>query len=532
MQAVIQKILLKTSDAEDSLAADSDSDADEKAGKNSDPTYHYLLHDGDSLDILRARANFKAKKTAFGNTLNTGHPNPDETQAFNELAALITETRSLIDTQGDTYLFTKPEVKSYYENEHGYERHVKSMTRFPMLSALYNNGKLMSKEESEKLTLIDDTSYDPEAGLTELNVMRAMREGKLYSRSLVIPSAESRKEITYQDGTIGKETLAQLELRKLARRKNTKTSSSKANNLDKYGNPRRSISMLAYGSEPFADSGYLIIDPPLDKIVSIFEVDADTGFQKKKGVEFVKLTNKQKKEHLKNLLDNLKEGGSTRYYGDFPSHHNEVICNLDEYHAVYFTNDPTARNQLDIGDARAVHHHAPFLKAIYEQYEYKHKFGKTLPIFEYAGIANKVRKVNKEEYTQERILAMWKEAIQDCIKRLSMSHEGLMILAQNDPELIKVNVIYGLNELSHTADFISKLQSVDINYPTHLKDSINNIAKETLDDAMKLLTAFQPLLQAAIKDDLETFTHLSFMLPLSTLAENEKYLLMTTLFKK
>jgi len=222
--------------------------------------YQRLIHDADCIDIIRARDHFDAtyldfyKEVAKNNSI-----------ALDEMAQLITEVRSVIERQGDSKQINHPDIKEKYECAKGLARSIATWQhndQYKILSTLYNNGGLLPESTLKSLRLIDDTPYDPSKGLEINNLRRAMREGKLFSRGLVVVSGVSAKKVTLNDGTRLEESLASIDIRKAKRRLGVPTSSSKNDKENKNGNLHRSISMLSHGSATFPDVGLLILAKP------------------------------------------------------------------------------------------------------------------------------------------------------------------------------------------------------------------------------------------------------------------------------
>lgn len=363
---------------------------------------HKLIHDCDCLDIIRARDVFEGKRLYFYQDIvkrvSTKEP-------LNEMAELIIRARSLIEFQGDSRGHTKPEVKKHFEHEDGYNRLLASIYNgnFALFEKCYANGRLLSSDELACLKLIDDQNI--------LNQQRILARGLIVPTAISTKSLESNKE----------ETFADLEFRKTKRRKNVKTSTSKSNGLDKEGNPNRSVSLL--GSSVFADVGCLLFNPDDKAIKAIYAMDADTGWGKKRApcyqydylnaviatsrFEPNQLSTKCNQITLDKLEKKIKTGGAVRFFNkcQVVAGHNEILCDITQYDAIYYTLDPTFSHKLFHGTAKNTQPYSAILKAIHIQLAYQKALGELLPIYEYSGIHYYLKKV--PPFEPQQIEHMW-----------------------------------------------------------------------------------------------------------------------------
>ena len=426
--------------------------------------FQKLIHDADCLDIIRARDHFDAEYLDLYRDIV--QPLRDKT-ALNEMATLITEVRSLIDKQGDSHFYCNLAVKALYEHEACYlaiESDIK-LSQHKMLLYLYASGRLLASESFSKLACVDSTPFDPSAGLTTKNMQALVREGAVLARGIPTPSAARKK----QSKTGDFETLAHVELRKIARRKGVPTQSSKSDRMEKEGNPNRSMSMLGYGAVVFANAGFLMIRPDVKKITRVSCHDNDTSFGKKHHLRKLQtLTIEEASEQLAQLQEKLKKGGSSRRYQHEAWRHVEILYHIDEYQAIYFTKDPSLGNMNAYGDSRIAHPNAPLLEAIYLQKEYQQLLGKTLPIFEYSGVHNHISLL--PEMSKEELIALWVGMCIDYMKsKLADPYSKEVFL--RSAEEIKAKSMY--KRLQSKMFYAEENLPADCNYDIALRKEIS-----------------------------------------------------------
>src|SRR5262249_48658542 len=144
------------------------------------------------------------------------------------------------------------------------------------------------------------------------------------------------------------------------------TKSSKSDRYKKHGNPVRSVSMLGNAGGVFTDAGLLIIDPSIDTISHISTIDSDTGRGKKSEAKGkFTIPKKEKKQKLKDLVNGLKMGGYARRIDDcqYVSSHSEILLDITEYHAIYFSKDRNLHNQITLKSPESKHPNSPLLQA-------------------------------------------------------------------------------------------------------------------------------------------------------------------------
>lgn len=414
--------------------------------------YQELLQCADCIDIIRARDHFQAEYLDFYKKYQN---NP---LAFEEMAHLITEVRSFIEVQGDTYKHTKKDIKAQYEHEKAYVTSMQAIDpkKHPILVKLTK--KLLSLSELKSIELVDLTPYHPELGWTENNIKAAMREGRIFARGIGAPSAFREKpSATGED-----EHLAAAEIRKTLRRKGVATQTKKGNSLTKEGNPFRSVSWPGYGSGVISNAGFLILNPDTNDISKISEVDCDSGHGKKKHLlkENLTLSRDQKEKQLLQLHTRLKLGGSSKYNYN----HVEILYHIRDYSAIYFSPDPNLYNAASCSRvAEITHPFSPILQALFLRNEYQRATGKELPLVEYSGLHNTMRVVPSEELSEENIKKMW---ISMCSDFMRTSPKDIYTLSIDDIKTIsmyreKVNIV------------AKKNSPADANYPKHLLEEIS-----------------------------------------------------------
>ncbi len=442
--------------------------------------YQQLIHDSDCLDVIRARDLFNGKKLDFYQEVVCLDK---QNRALDEMAELIIRARSLIELEGDARGRTKAKIKKVYENENAYSTILNDIHNgnYLILEALYAKGQLLSKEELEKLTLIDADNI--------------LNQQRIFARGIVTPTAFAKKLLTKNLNEPQPETFANLEFRKTKRRKGITTNTSKADGLNKEGNPNRSVSLL--GGSVFADAGCLIFNPDLSLIKAVYAVDSDTGWGKKKYSHtrsctisdgmFTELTFQknllQKISPVSITLDklekNMKLGGSVRYFKgrNHPISFNEILYDIKQYDAIYYTFDPTSANELFHGNSENTQSGSTILKAIYLQFAYREAFGEILPIYEYSGIHHYLKKI--PPFNEEQIIHMWLEVCQNFIKKKIEKGHVKELSSYSISKLMAMAMYKKVKQTIIFNDFTDACS----NYPEHLAKTIKNLvinARETL----------------------------------------------------
>src|SRR5205085_10768180 len=86
-----------------------------KDTNNEKHIYQKIIHDADCLDIMRVQWRFDATYLDFYKTIASKNP-----IAFDEMAKLITEVRSIIAVQGDSCNLHSAVIKKQYEHSRAY----------------------------------------------------------------------------------------------------------------------------------------------------------------------------------------------------------------------------------------------------------------------------------------------------------------------------------------------------------------------------------------------------------------------------
>ncbi|NNM59327.1 MAG: hypothetical protein HKM04_05880, partial [Legionellales bacterium] len=438
--------------------------------------YQKIIHDTDCLDIIRARAIFDAKYLDFYQEIAS----QNNSLALEEMAHLILEARSLIEIQGDSFQRADAGIKKKYENENAYYRCMGSIdenTHHILHTVLKES---LSEEELRQASLVDLTPWQAEKGLDENNMKSALREGRIFGRGIASPSSLTDK---YPD-----ESNAALEIRKTQREIGIAT---RSNSKEKKGNPLRSVSMLGYGAGVYSSAGFLIVAPVAEAVSEVAEIDIGTGMKKKKYKNSIK--GDVAKEKLFQLHEKLKlGGGSIQFKGmNFTSIHNEILYDTNHYDAVYYSNDPNHYNAAASLNPYSVHVYSPILQAVYLQKQYQlqyqemktkylvefgeqtgtekfiERFGSlsSLPLFEYSGIHNKIRRVEEVELTDENLIAMWTEMCTDYLKKEENKNK---IYSMSIKEIKMYSMYSNRPNLLFTTN-----SSADENYPAHLRQKID-----------------------------------------------------------
>jgi ankyrin repeat protein len=462
--------------------------------------YQKIIHDSDCLDIIRARDHFDATYLDFYQE----HARPtlsiysSSELAFEEMAQFIIEARSMIRKHGDTRNAKQFDIKKLFEREWGY---LKSLTtiqdsNYKIIPQLYNDGKLVSAEQLKAILLPHlDLQYDANKGLEESNVQAAFNQGNIFARGIIAcPSAIHAEDQTLESGEKIERSLVAVEIAKAGRRKGRPTTSSKVNRNDKQGNPARSVCQLSPGSSVIAPSGYLIFNPDNSKVSAISDKDLDTGWKKKTNFISNNQALQQDKVMLKRkeLCKTLKMGGSSRQYKNFSgaATHSELIYDIEEYHAVYFSNDPAMANEMYSDSPEAAHPYAPLLQAYYEYVEYKNTYGIELPIYEYSGIHNFIRLLPRENYSDEKIKSMWIEVYSDYVKKYLWTETVDLIqfslFCRKSLDEIKIEALTKPIALKKDHYLIKRFAALDTNYPSQLKKEINDALEDVISDILML----------------------------------------------
>lgn len=449
------------------------------------------LYDSDCLDVMRARSRYRGKQLNFFKNI------VDVTKtklSLEELAHLICEWRSILDFQGDTHKRMDIAKKSYYEDNLAWERFDDSLAMdiHPIVWSL--SSTLLSMDELLALNFIDISPYDPAQGMTEKNLRAAMREGRVYARSVCSPSAY---KVSHPD-----ETMAAFELRKLFRQQGIPANARVGASTNKFGNQVRSVSMMEKGAGSYGRAGFLFLDPRKSTIKLVASTNMRTGFGKK--AEFLSMFAKQPQPSLEEiekqlqvLLLDLKLGGhgESVVNANAPyAAHPEVVCDMESVNAIYYTNDHTLYRQQVCRPFQENNRLAPLIEAIYLRKLYRQfyeaglavtinmlgeeagrkqftaRFGVSpdLPIFFVSGMHHVVHEIPKEELTDEYIILYWKWLIRDYLSKTS-SCLMTECLLDMDLDQLKIEAVSG-NEASKR---IARMGVADECYDDLLKSRLN-----------------------------------------------------------
>jgi len=436
--------------------------------------YQKIIHDADCLDIIRARDHFDANYLDFYKEVASQIPD-----AFEEMARLIVEARSLITLQGDHPQCQDSEIKTQHECEAGYQTTLDELQnnqkQYAMIRALYTPhcfAEMTDIDADYSQTLTTDQS-EQERRLDESFVQSKLVEGRVFSRGIFTPSYMTPKHYI---------SLIEQETYKANRRNNQPTRSRFNYSLSKHGNPNRSISLLGYGSSAFASAGFLLINPDIGTMRDFSSSDTDTGFGRK---ATAKATNCLSSHQA--LLKKLKMGGGSRRFpihSDSAATHTEILCNVTHYDAIYFTNEPAFATTYTHANTKVVHPFSPLLQAYFIQQEYEKLYNITLPIFEYSALHNSIQRLSPEKYKEENIVKMWKAMCAAYIKKENRFYNP----TYENIEKIKINAMYGSKTISRFFRFSEA--SADRNYPIKLQDKINAVIAQICLEPMTYIHEF------------------------------------------
>ena len=411
--------------------------------------YQTLIHEADCLEIIRARDHFDANYLDFYKRIAS--QNED---AFEMMAKLITEARSLIAFQGDSRFKLDHALKRRYENQHAYRDIMafiaENASRYPLITALSGNQVLSGDTLHQPLLRRFSTEISP--GVTEESLTQAMHAGKLFARGVAAPAG------FYRARKKDDEYAAQLEIRKILRRPGVQTRTLKSNRREKYGNFNRSVLLVSPGAIPLFNTGFFIKDPIMEHVAAVFSVNINSGNGKKSHLKLPNRTKEENETSLRALHRQLKMGGlSVAGPPGFPALANtEIIYRVTEVHAIYFTQDPITY------DAR--NSPKPYLNALFLQKEYLRATGVTLPIYMYSGVHNFIKTV--PTYTDNDIVAMWVPLVSACIKNKLMVNG----YCSESLEVLKIDAIHGKKNRN---SLVKKQVTLDLHYSAELRAKID-----------------------------------------------------------
>ena len=443
-----------------------------------------ILGDADRLDVIRSRDHFDAEQLIFYQKIAAHNP-----IAFEDMARLITEVRSLIALGGDTCRAYIPKTKERYNTPHCHQLTLQDLSpeTHPIL---YQFKQFLVPVES-----LDGTKpeviippYDPKAKLDEVMMRNALDNGLVFARAVTMPS-----KINYKKAH-PPESNAALEIRKMMRSPQIPTRSGKLN-ID--GNPFRSASLIGYGASIYGPAGGLRINPPIEAIQKVSCKNIGSGFGKKK--EFIaahiQAEPKVVQENLNNLFNLMKKGGySHRHKDNTISTHIEVLMTVNRFDAIYYSTDPNRHNKLQHENSGyPIHPDAPLLQALFIRIEYEkqyqqsrenfhrtfqddqyaenqfnQRFGNAtgrLPIFKYSNRDNRITLIPEENLTETHLLALWVNVCSNYLNELLHHFKHQHRILWLSSHQIKIFSVYGISG--------SRFMPLDSNYPIELQEKIN-----------------------------------------------------------
>lgn len=469
----------------------------EKHKKN---IYQKLIHDADCLDIIRARPSFDANHLDFYQQI--GH---QDDNAFEAMATLITEARSLINRQGDSYGDLDFSIKKQFEHSDAETAIKKTIHQNESSLLAIMQDRLLDKKTLDALLLKpapDKKSSDTTQKLTEAIMQEKLRRGKVFARSIPLSSAIRKKESNTDDAKETKarpdETLAHVEIRKMMRRLGIATRTQKPNRTLKDGNPNRSISMIGWGAETYSDVGFLIVDPDITAISSVDNIDSNTGRLKKHHLDY-KISAESAREtqtKLDALLHQQKMGGaSTTFFDNSKSAHNEILYTIKQFDAVYFSYDYNLFDSFSLTSRQSIHKYSQVLQAIYLQNEHYQMTKQQLPLFEYSGTHNFIK---ERHYSRDEIIQMWETMCCDYVQ-LQLDNGQYHCLSMSIEQIKTISMYQNA-----TMNYAKRNDPADANYPDDLKHIINTriesmrdkLAAKHQDDLLKQLITTPSILDS------------------------------------
>lgn len=153
------------------------------------PIEWQILHDVDSLEIIRARDQFKGKLLDVAEWLMQ----TDNEEGLNELGMIYSEYKRFIRSRGDEYGNLNKETKLLYEQaDCGLKILSLWEKEFPALNACYNNGEPLSRTLDLETEHLNTYLYTVE----ELSLRQKMKEAKILVRAIPVPSAEDEVKLS------------------------------------------------------------------------------------------------------------------------------------------------------------------------------------------------------------------------------------------------------------------------------------------------------------------------------------------------
>lgn len=430
------------------------------------PFYCKMIAMPDCLDIMRADHCFDASYLDFYKNYVIQESNE---YALNDMATIITQIRSLLETQGDLRRKHNYNTKIHYEHQPEKfiqltvrdicQRLIPGSTQLirPGLAALYNNGVLLTEAEAKKIKL-QVNNDDP--------IIQRLENGTLFARGIRTPAAirfKTEEKLTKISKTDKRyqETVAQCEIRK-----NSRT----LINSQKVGNRNRSTVLLGWGISTYAPAGFLLHCTNNANIKFVDDCNSSSGYGKKS--DLVTANQHQITKQITKLLYSMKMGGLEIDYDFYIANHNEVVMDIENsmIEAIYYSLDSNIINTRFVSeDGYPIHANAPILEALYIQKEYLLKTGIHLPIYEYSAVHNFI---HKREFDEYKIINLWRELISHHLAHL----ENMRHVHNNSYciDQLKVQCMY------RASPYEDILQPVDANYVPSLKAKIYEVIQDVI----------------------------------------------------
>lgn len=402
--------------------------------------WQQLVHDADALEVIRARKVFDVTRLDCFKRFGS-----QDQVALDIIARLTCDARGLIWTRGDGLGHINEEIKKRYNNKDVLNLILEDYKQFSLINDL-----LCAKPAQQSLA--DFALRQPQGEQAELSdewMNYLMHQGKLYVRGVAQPYKFFHKKNH-------SESLTSLEIRKALR-----------NTDSKQGNPNRSVTFITHGITTFSRTGFLSVADGFASFSCIKAEDFGSGDGKKYvalniwGGEQEGETIEDQHQHV---LEVAKLGGKESGFG---STHNEGICTLSDFNAIFFTLDPNTYCKSNSSRASAI------IEAIYEQGHYFKQTGRLLPIFEYSGNKNFIQ---RKEYSQEAIFDLWREMLDQSIEA-AVERGDFEFITLATPDQAKLFAMFGYCP----ARSKKYHEPADIHYPAALREQIDAMIEQTLE---------------------------------------------------
>lgn len=252
-----------------------------------------VIHDADCLDIIRARKVFDMRYLRFYKKYVTYVDTPEGPKLtdlglthLELLSYIVIATRGLIATQGDSYESACLQIKHTYEYDRNpFEKTLQDIQSIPQLFALKAClATITLKQDSLISALLETIQIMHQQLLRQSlpdNLATHFIQKTLYVRGIESPAQPTKRKRSSKKPPLlpeEEETNAELELRKIHRQRGVPT---RRGSINKEGNPKRSTSALTPATDFFSCFG-LLVAPPIERIISVSQLDADTGMGKRK----------------------------------------------------------------------------------------------------------------------------------------------------------------------------------------------------------------------------------------------------------